>query len=84
MGIHVSPSFRELIESTFPVVGGGEGERHDVRGRRMRTAERTLPDPLEPRLKAPPKKKLADFELAWAPGKRRLLPLAAIGGGCGA
>ena len=45
----------------------------------MRTAERTLPDLLELPLKAPPKKKLADFELLRAPRRRRLLPLAAIG-----
>ena len=50
----------------------------------MRTAERTLADLLEPPLKAPPKKKLADFELVQAPGKRRLLPLAALSSGCGA
>ncbi len=50
----------------------------------MRTAERTSPDLLEPRLKAAPKKRLADFELLRAPRKRRLLPLAALSSGCGA
>ena len=45
----------------------------------MGTAGRTLADLLHLLLKALPKKKLADLELARAPGKPRLLLLTVAG-----
>jgi len=76
----LTPPFMRALRAWTPAAcDNAEGAGDDVRGRRMRTAERTLADLLEPPLKAPPKKKLADFELLRAPRRRRLLPLAAIG-----